>query len=61
MDIRRLIMVKETSANKVIMMIIRGTICLSTIAVSCMDLIMYNKLNVVYILGNLAVLYFISD
>ena len=54
-------MVKETSANKVIMMIIRGTICLSTIAVSCMDLMMYNKLNVAYILGNLAVLYFISD
>ena len=47
--------------NKLIMNFIRYAIGISMVAVCVMDLMMGNKLNSMYILINLAVLYFIND
>ena len=55
------IMEKDIYLNKLIMNFIRYSIGISMVAVCVMDLMMGNKLNYMYILANLAVLYFISD
>jgi len=55
------IMEKDIYLNKLIMNFIRYSIGISMVAVCVMDLMMGNKLNSMYILANLAVLYFISD
>lgn len=54
-------MAKDICLNKAIMDFIRYSICISTVSVCIMDLIMESKLNFMYILANLAILYFISD
>ena len=55
------IMEKDIYLNKLIMNFIRYSIGISMVAVCVMDLMMGNKLSSMYILANLAVLYFISD
>lgn len=55
------IMEKDIYLNKLIMNFIRYSIGISMVAVCVMDLMMGNKLNSMYILANLAVLYFIND
>lgn len=54
-------MEKDIYLNKLIMNFIRYSIGISMVAVCVMDLMMGNNLNSMYILANLAVLYFISD
>ena len=55
------IMEKDIYLNKRIMNFIRYSLGISMVAVCVMDLMMGNKLNSMYILINLAVLYFIND
>ena len=54
-------MVSEMNGNKAVMNFIRWIIYLSMFAVCSMDLIMEHRLKFMYILWNVALLYFISD
>ena len=56
-----IVMVSEMNGNKAVMNFIRWIIYLSMFAVCSMDLIMEHRLNFMYILWNVALLYFISD
>ena len=54
-------MVNKISGNKSVMKFIRGIIYLSMFAVCSMDLIVEHKLDFMYILWNIGLLYFIGD
>lgn len=54
-------MLKKKSLNKRIMIGLRYTILLSTIAVCIMDIMMEGRLNFMYIFANSTILYFTSD